>query len=75
MNSGNFELSGAPDPKGRYGNPYGAEARDKDSDRREPLDEQAERAANYRRNRDESLQLCNDFHAFYGSHAAYHAEL
>ena len=29
----------------------------------------------YRRNREESLQLCNDFRAFYAANAAYHLDL
>ncbi|MGB3798320.1 MAG: hypothetical protein WA952_00825 [Lewinella sp.] len=75
MNSGRFELYGAPDPDGRCGNPYGSDAREGAADRREAGEELAEREANYRRNREESLQLCIDFHAFYGSHAAYHVDL
>ena len=37
----------------------------------EPGDEQQR----FARNRVESLQLCNDFHAFYAAHPAYHIDL
>ncbi len=75
MNSGNYDQSG---PSGSSfaelsvnSHPTGERTDSHQADQ----DRQAEEEARFRRNREESLQLCNEFHAFYGTHSAYHIDL
>ena len=75
LNTGNTAVPGSSD--GTYADSRPGHASDTDAPElggKEVLYNREEEE-NFRRNREDSLKLCDAFQAFYGTHAAYHLDL